>query len=551
MSHERKPTSVAAGGGRGRAVPTVAPCCAHPALTARITEIRGLYQPGVDDRALRPAGTTKNAGYVAGYTSGDNRGRIFTNRALDGTWTRDQQYIEITVRVDAVPAECPPLPGTKIKWTIEDPDDPTNAGANVHPDAGQLLDPNDYRGGVRIGAIPNDNDSRGKAGAAAHLAEANPLYALNGDETLVDVGTMRSVVRFHVSDISGDNYRIQAMPVQPAAASCTPDRTGVMTVWDRVEIEYVKMATAAELPVDQIAQHYDMACVQVDISEKRPAPDIPQMGSSENPAYATCDNYTTAPPGGEFHHEHQGGWFFLVAAHRLMPAAVATILYEGDAQAFGNTVRLPAGTVLAGVPKVVRVFNAASIGGMAAPKPNDYNLHIKFSVKGTRRSDLVISSHDFHLVDDPDHSFLDANLTSYGFTSGSTIPIQVLSAGDDALVTAGISPGGVQVGSKHYFGGKLIVFTANLAEPQVIQTLCHELGHAFDNAHKCGNWDWEDKANRTCCCMNYWFQFVLDNASPRVPIRWSQNRPSANMCGPHLVSLRDYHLEDNPGLGWP
>jgi len=127
--------------------------------------------------------------------------------------------------------------------------------------------------------------------------------------------------------------------------------------------------------------------------------------------------------------------------------------------------------------------------------------------------------------------------------------VQVLSAGEDALVVAGISPGGTSVGGKHYFGGRLIVFTKTQSG-DVIVTLCHELCHAFDNAHKCGNWDYRQQANRTSCCMNYWFQFVLDDAAPRAPIRWTQNRQSADLCGEHIVRIRDYHLEDNPGLGW-
>jgi len=50
--------------------------------------------------------------------------------------------------------------------------------------------------------------------------------------------------------------------------------------------------------------------------------------------------------------------------------------------------------------------------------------------------------------------------------------------------------------------------------------------------------------------MNYWFQFVLDNATPRQPLSWTQNRESAFLCGPHMRNMRDYHLEKNPGLGW-
>jgi hypothetical protein len=540
------------GGGALPAGCTALPCCLHPELKATIIEITGLYKPGVDDRTVKPPGTTKNSGYVAGYISSDDKGRIFTNRGLDGKWSKDKQYIELTVHIDVTPTACPLPPGTKVKWTIEDPDDPTNEPSSVHPDTGRLLDPNDYTGAVKTGANANDNNPRGKATAIAHLEEVEPKYALSGSETLVDPATLRSVVRFHVSDVTADNYRVKAQGVHPDVTVSTPAQTGIMTVWDRIEIEYVKMLSASELPVDQIAPHYDLACVQVDVSEKREvggSADMPQMDTTDALAYAACDAYSRSA-GGQFSHEGQGGWFFMASANRFMPARTAAILYEGNAEANGDRVRLPAGVVLSGIPKVVRVFNPARIGGIAPPKPNDYDIHIKFTITARSGRNLILQPHDFHAVDNPDHSFLDADLSHYGFTAGATIPIQVMSAGDEALVTAGISPGGADVGGKHYFGGKLLIFTKTLVGSQVIKTLCHELCHAFDNAHKCGNWDWENKTVRTSCCMNYWFQFVLDDASPRAPILWTQNRQSAGMCGPHIVSIRDYHLEDNPGLGW-
>jgi hypothetical protein len=531
---------------------TTQPCpCTNPELRAKITKIEGLYKPGVDDRPSKPTGTTKNSGYVAGYISGDDKGRIFTNRAINGVWSKDKQFIELTAQLEVVPSSCPLPAGTKIRWNIEDPDDPTNDVPNAHPDAGRLLDPNDYSGATKTGANPNDNNPRGKATVTHRLEQVDPKYALTGSETLVDPATMLSTVRLHVSDNNGDNYKVRVVGVHPGVTVSTPAQTGVMTVWSRIEIEYVRMTSAHELPVDQIVKHYDIACVQVDVSEKRVVSgpsDKVAMGTDDSLAYAACDSYSTAS--GEFKHEGQGGWFFMAAANRFVPARTTTILYEGNAEAQGQSVRLPSGVSLPGTPKVIRVFNRSKISGMVAPKPNNKDIHIKFTVSGRSGQDLIIAPHDFHLVNDPDNAFLDADLSHYGFTAGSSIPIQVLSAGDEALVTAGISPGGAHVGGKHFFGGKLLVFTQTVTGPEVIKTLCHELCHAFDNAHKCGNWDWENKASRTSCCMNYWFQFVLDNSVPRKPIFWTQNRQSANMCGPHIISIRDYHLEDNLGLGW-
>lgn len=538
----------------------VAPC--PTCLVVRITEIVGLYQPGVDDRPLpaRVPDTTRGSGYVAGYTSSDDKGRILINSVPgkpplidNATWTKNKQFVEITVVVDPPSVTIPA--GSKVTWSFEDPDDPTNEGPDVHVDAGKLLDPNDYSGAppAKTGANANDNDPNGKKQQSPGFEQVDAKYALSGNDTLIDIPTRTSKVRFNVSDIAGDNWRVKA-DIHPIAPITTVKAftTGVMTAWNRIQVEYVKMASAAELPVDQIAPHYDKACVQVDVSLKRVvsgAHDVASMGANDAAARKAVDDYVTKAKG-EFSKEGEKGWFFIASANRLLPAQTATILYEGNAQAFGNKVRLPAGTRLASTPAVVRIFNSARIGGLTPPKPNDRAIHTKFVVTTKVRDDLVIEAHDFHLVDDPDNSFLDADLSNYGLSSGTTIPIQVMSFGDEALVTGGISPGGVNVGGHHFFGGRLVVFTQVLKGPDVLVTLCHELCHAFDNAHKCGNWDWRDQAARTSCCMCYWFEFVLDGASPRAPIQWTQNRNSADLCGPHLRHIRDYHLEDNPGLGW-
>jgi hypothetical protein len=527
--------------------------CVCSSLEARASwiDILGLYKPGLDNRAVKPPGTTRNSDRQAGYYSDDDLGRIFTNRDLAGAWAKDQQYIELEVEVTVFPSCCPRPADLKVRWSFEDPDDPTNEGGTMHPDAGRILDPNDYNpAGNKTGAVPGDNDPRGAATAAPRFETADPAFPLSGGATPVDQATGRSKVRFHVSDVAGDNFIVRATPEGATVTTQTPTETGVMTVWDRVDVEYVRMASATDLPVTQMAAHYEVCRVQVDVTERRglagPA-DRAEMGANDLAASTACDTFATAA-GGEFSREGQGGWFFMAAANGFVPSVTANILYEGNATAHGNRVRLPAGTTLAATPAVVRVFNAPAVAGMAPPKPNNFDLHIKFSISARAGRDLFLNPHDFHQVDDPNNSFLDADLSHYGFANGQTIPVQVMSEGDEALVVAGISPGGVTVGGRHFFGGRVIVFTTHASD--LLSTLNHELGHAFDNAHKCGNWDYRNINPRESCCMNYWFQFVLDNAAPRAAIPWTQNRCSEDFCAQHIASIRDGHLEDNPGLGW-
>lgn len=519
---------------------------------ATFTDVLGLNKPGVDNRPVKPLGTTRGSGPVVGYISEDDKGRVFINRKPDDTWVKGTQYVEITAVVEPATVKLPA--GAKMVWSFEDPDDPTNEPPNVHPDAGKILDPNDFIRAVKTAAAPGDNDPNGKKKASPRFEQIDPMYALTGNETLIDVPTRTTKVRFHVSDIAGDNYRIKAVVKSaPTIDLAVPAETGVFTVWNRIDLEYVKMSSASELPVDQISAHYDIACAQVDVSLKRivsgPAGDLPSMGADDAAAHSMCASYATSASG-QFTKEGEKGWFFIVAANRFKPAKATKILYEGKAQAFGDRVRLPAGTKLAQPPAMVRIFNPAKIIAMAKPKPNDHDIHFKIRVARRVGRDLVLEPHDFHLPDDPDNSFLNAVLSDYGFANGTSIDVQVLNDGDEALVISGISPGGADIAGKHYFGGRLIVFTKATPVSDQLGTLCHELCHAFDNAHKCGNWDWVNKVVRTSCCMCYWFQFVLDDASPRVPIPWTQNRSGADLCAHHIRRMRDYHLEDNQGLGW-
>ncbi len=519
---------------------------------AVITDIAGLNKPGVDNRPVKPAGTTRGSYYQAGYISEDDRGRIFISRKPDDTWEKGKQYVEITATVEPATVRLPT--GAKMVWSFEDPDDPSNEGPDVHPAAGKILDPNDYdAGGAKTAAAVSDNDPSGKKKVSPRFEEIEPRYALSGAETLIDLPTRTTRVRFHISDIAGDNFRVRAVvKADPKIDLTMPAETGVMTAWNRVDLEYVKMSTALEIPVDRISTHYDLACAQVDVSLKRVvagATDLPFMGADDGAAGTMCDDYATSARG-EFTMEGRKGWFFVVAANRFMPAAATRVLYEGPAQAFGDRVRLPAGTTLSHTPRMVRVFDPAKIVGATRPKPNDHNTHIKFHVSSRAGQNLTITPHDFHAVDNPDVSFLDADLSHYHFASGSSIEVQVLDGGDQAFITAGISPGGVDVGGKHYFGGRLLVFTQSMPASEFLTTLCHELCHAFDNAHKCGNFSWKNRVTRSACAMCYWFQFVLDDASPRSAITWTQDRAEPDLCAQHLRRMRDYHLEDNLGLGW-
>lgn len=531
----------------------MAPC--QRCLVVRIEDIEGLYVAGYDDRGSPPAGTTKGASRLKGYSSQDDKGRIFINRDLDGSWKRDTQGIVITVRVDPPSVAIPA--GTEIEWSFEDPDDPSNEDPAMHRDAKKYLDPNDFSADKKTGAKGDDNDPYKNAKAKPGFAEVSARYALSGNKTKIDPATRLSKVRFNVSDVAGDNYIVKAHIEPKSPITTTVDAvTGIMTVWNRIDVEYVKMASAEELPVGELQIHFDKAFAQIDISLKREvsgAADWEFMGRTESEADLWCSAYATRSTG-QFTMEGKGGWFFLVAANRYMPEKHVWVMFEGDAVARGQWIVLPPKAPLPDIPKTARIFNPQKVKGLAKPWPANRDAFTAFDVGTPVRFQgawwLPVGPQDYHEVDSPDKAFLYADLTTYGFPPGSVIQVQILTEGDEVSRPAGLSPGGAEVNGHSYFGGRLMVFTKVLPADLRIMTLCHELCHAFDNSHKCGNWDWTAGASRTACVMTYLRQFVLDNGKPRKPIRWTQNRRSAEFCPQHLRRMRDYHLQDNPGLNW-
>lgn len=512
-------------------------------LTLEFHRILGLYRPGVDDRVDPAPGTSKLASYQPGYASEDDRGRIYMNHLPDGTWQQHQQYVEILVHVRPMHADIPP--GSTIIWTVEDPDDPSDEDPRMDRAAGALLDPSDHAAGSKTGAAPDDNDPYHRAQQHPHFAPANPAFPLADGETPIDADTHISKVRFHVSDIAGDNYRIKAQ-LKTTEPTSTPAfvESGVVTVWRRIQVEYVRMASADELRFDEVTEVFDRAFAQIDVAKKRVVTgrsDIAHMGSVQR-----IHEYATRA-GGEFTMDGKPGWFFVAAANRFWQPVESKILYEGTATALGDIVQLPDGVVLPEDPAAVRIFKPGSVSNSQRSWPADRNSYITFSALDDK---VKIIRHDFYHADDPNTAFLLADLGDYGFTKGTEILVQVIGNGDGGGVMAGYSPGGADRNNRHYFGGRVMVFTGIAKGNDATRVLCHELCHAFDNAHKCDNWSWMNDGERSACCMNYQSALVLDNEDPRAPIPWTQNHVSIEMCAPHLRRMRDYHMEDNPGLGW-
>ncbi len=326
-------------------------------IQLQITEAKGLFTPN-----------TEGIGeYQAAYISADDVGRVYSNRVYEAgdptvtVWTKNRQYIDLTADlqtgVAALPADA------RVLWQVEDPDDPSNEDPLAHAEACDTLDPNDYDGddndndGTKDNSDGNDNS--GSRDGHDVWEELDAAYALaEGNATAISAGVSR--VRFNATDDGGDNFILKAV-VRLSAEGELIDlaTTGIITTWKRVDVEFVKMASAdpltglvdgsandafakafVELVPELLTVPRDVADVVIDLKL--------QMGVNRYAAGDACDAYVTSA--GEFRHEGEPGWFFAASANHFVDtsAAAPPTLWQGYSLVVdgGLSMALPGGETL-------------------------------------------------------------------------------------------------------------------------------------------------------------------------------------------------------------
>lgn len=310
-----------------------------------LTAIDGLFRPVAGLNPQQPLGTLLHGAplstAVAGYTSADHEGRIFINRLPNDTWTVDTQYIDLTVELWVEGLEANQRDALVVTWTIFVPDDPSDDDPHVHREAGPLLDPDDHAHGEHLGARPYDNEGANphyaqnahpweqlgnhalQTGAAqppiglpalAQVPASNDVYrvpATTTTEAVDDDGVRfrrRSRVRLHCPDVRGDRLVVRAT-VAGQGYRVLPAQTGVMTMWERIDLEYRKMQTAFHLPVAALPAGFEPVFVQMDVHPQADIVDIDRLPNNQFDQF--LDQNTT------FLHRNDPGWFCLIAAKRL------------------------------------------------------------------------------------------------------------------------------------------------------------------------------------------------------------------------------------------
>ena len=538
-------------------------------LEVRITDIRGLYLPGYPDASPRPPAATRAAGYKPGYKSLDNQGRIYKNRDLRGRWKANVQFIEVTVQVALLEGELPP--DARIRWTVVDVDDPFDERSEVDPDWAPYLDGNDFDAAGRYkGPTADDNEGKQAADPPWEQVESYAISDRTQTRATTAIEKMTSKVRYHMPGVAGDNVILHAHLESVTPVEATGDKTGIMTLWHRLDVEYVRMQSAPSLPVEGVQQHFAPAFTQLDFARERVIPDQRYMAPDEDVLGESSARFLAEA----FSHQSDPGWFCLIAAMEPYPlpekrgevifngmvtirdggsgekrleyieipgthedAAYVTFRWEGREVSFSVAMATfvrepPERTLLWLMPHDVQPLFTAGDGSIA----HAYQSRIFFFPRARRR---------------------DTTFEPGGYGIPERVEATVRTAG--AFYTAGMSPT-IDLGKNQYFAGRTILFTHHGAfwdraraaprpayRQKILHAIVHELVHAFGMPHKCGYFDYRTPRRYTCC-MNYDPNWMIDAKLELIPE--TSERIGNDMCGRHLKEVRRVRPENNRGLRW-
>lgn len=578
-------------------------------LHVELTEVLGLYQPVTPS----PASANRGAMAVPGYRSEDHRGRVFINMDLAGAFKKDAQLIQLTATVTAEGGPIPP--GAKLLWKVFEPDNPANTWIrpspamtpNVHRQWGPLLDPGDYAGFKAVSSIgPSGNDAEGTFDHDPVWEQVGPygLDARNPSEAATTIVGGKSAVTLHCRNEGGERFIVTADIENPKPAQAFAARTGVMTMWKRVDLRYLRMDGAADLPVEGVPAALEPACVQMDLAAVRATKKSPQYLAKGDP---TFDKELGPYVDSEFDDADKRGWFCLIAAKEPYKIPISSTgakpppIYTGAA----TIVNLPARREDVVDIAVTSAMDAATIKALTTnvaavvftwddPPGTPRSVYIGvYSMKRIKapvdRVRLSINGNDvvpeFTAGDGSiEHAYTSRAIyypqgrdeagawTPGGYRMPTTVQVKVISRAGAAYVS-GVSPGvhgkkgkavikGADGKPKEFFAGRTVIFTHhrrywdhNATPPalrpgmavELLGTIIHELTHAFGNPHKCGYFDFRVPRTETCC-MNYFNTWIIDPAHELIA--GTDDRTGFELCGRHIWSIRKTHLEDNPGLNW-
>ena len=149
-------------------------------------------------------------------------------------------------------------------------------------EAGRIIDPNDYDSAGQRLSEPVGHDNRGNSDGQPtwESVSGHSLALLQGQNehdreatvsTEVSLGS--SAVRFNLTDVGGDNFRVFAQIADldsSQAPSAAPEKTGVFSAWKMIKVEYTRMESADQIPLEQATRVFeDYSYLQFDVEVAR------------------------------------------------------------------------------------------------------------------------------------------------------------------------------------------------------------------------------------------------------------------------------------------
>ena len=578
--------------GDGGATRVTAPSAsAAQTLVVELTNVRGLFKPRTGAGAPRSR-------HVDGYRSEDDRGRIFIDRTPTGRYRRNHQSIQLSARIHS-PTGSPIPSSAQIQWTYTDPDDIFDTDPRVHRQWLRYLDEGDYRsGGHPRGQHGDDNEG------VAPRWRARPRHSLVRESRNVAVTRVvggESSIALHCPDIGGDSLIVKAEVIN-APGTHIPAKTGIMTMWKHINVEYVRMPTAYRLPVNRVPPVFEDACVEMNFAPERVlqrSQDRATMADQPEEREQRASEFIVR----NFQNCRNGGWFFLCAANLPYPSnsrrqppyggrrrvwdpneighpGLFALDVEGALQ-FGPENNRNFVSLAAFWPRGIargHFFGIQSAGTPHAP-PTDHpsrsgtsppaqittlwvfshDLQRRFTGRGSDGSNSHAYNHrDWYA---PRSRIANNGTIGAGYGAPGNYEVQLFAPGGPG--TSGHSPR-----SRGYFAGRTVVYTkhpsftdrrtgqlTNEGRDSLVWTIAHELTHGFGMPHRCGFFDVRSPRaavnGANTCIMNYNYVWMCDGNGDLI--EGTEDRIGLMMCGRHIKEVRRIKLADNRELrrrGW-
>ncbi len=553
---------------------THAKLVSRPTVAVTITAVHGLYRP------LEVDHLGGQATYVPGYKSDDQRGRIFLNRDLDGTWKKGHQAIELEATIEVLAGRLPP--DAKLVWTLHPEDDPLDDALEMHQQWGPVLDPADYDAdGTPTGA--SGSDIRGVPSQTPPWQEVEPysLHAASDAQATTTIVENKSRVLFLCPDEAGDVFSISATLPESRSLEVLADQTGLLTMWNRFDVEYVRMDTAVSLKkcLRRVALAFEAANIQMRFSEERVVPTKFDYGFWRHGPQAQVLPELKK----RFTRHEEPGWLFLMALedetspndHKaetaVSPPPLASLVLQ--AKLFESSTEGTSGGLAKlqfAAPPELQIDEARYV----VVHHNDLRLYFLLGeseapADGFARYTLVHMeliekwSADTRGAVDP-FSFLSLRADRLGVPLNEPVRIEVFwpSKEWDEVGEVAVSIGFSPLINRHWWGAALLKRGGPDEQndhfiDSKARDIVHELVHGLGLHHGCGFHDWRTPRVATCAC-NYdahalWPGVVAGETpviGPPDQLTVSGIRRREHLCGVHIRELRRSKFHLHPGFRW-